>query len=87
MGAVRVGLVGYGNAAQFHVPALRQLGEERCELVAVCGRSRERAEAFAREWGIPRAFGSMSEMLEGVELDAVDLVVPNHVHGQSARST
>ncbi len=82
MGAVRVGLVGYGNAAKFHVPALRRLGEERCELVAVCGRSRERAEAFAREWNIPRAFGTMAEMLEGVELDAVDLVVPNHVHGR-----
>lgn len=82
MAAVRVGLVGYGNAAKFHVPALRQLGEERCQLVAVCGRSRERAEAFAREWDIPHAFATMGEMLASVELDAVDLVVPNHVHGQ-----
>ncbi len=82
MGTVRVGLVGYGNAASFHVPALRQLGEERCELVAVCGRSRERAEEFAKRWGIPRAFGSMAEMLAGVKMDAVDLVVPNHVHAQ-----
>jgi len=32
MGAVRVGLVGYGNAAKFHVPALRQLGEERVDV-------------------------------------------------------
>ena len=81
MAGVRVGLVGYGNAAKFHVPALRQLGEERCELVAVCGRSRERAEEFARQWGIARAFGTMAEMLAGVEVDAVDLAVPNHVHG------
>jgi predicted dehydrogenase len=78
--AVRVGLVGYGNAARFHVPSLRELGPERCEIVAVCGRSRDRAEAFAREHGIPRAFGSMGEMLSSADVDVVDLVVPNHVH-------
>jgi predicted dehydrogenase len=82
MAKVRVGLVGYGNAAQFHVPAYRQLGPERCELVAVCGRSKERAEAFARAHGIPQAFGSMGEMLSEVEVEAVDLAVPNHVHAE-----
>lgn len=84
MARVRVGLVGYGNAAQFHVPAFRQLGPERCELVAVCGRSKERAEAFAGKHAIPQAFGTVAEMLSGVELDAVDLVVPNHVHAEYA---
>jgi len=84
MPKVRVGLVGYGNAAQFHVPAYRQLGPERCELAAVCGRAKERAEAFAAEHGIPRAFGSMDEMLAGAALDAVDLVVPNHLHAEFA---
>ena len=84
MPKVKVGLVGYGNAARFHVPAFRQLGPERCELAAVCGRSRERAEAFAKEHGIPRAFATMADMLSAVELDAVDLVVPNHVHAEYA---
>jgi predicted dehydrogenase len=84
MTKVRVGLVGYGNAAQFHVPAYRQLGPERCELVAVCGRSKERAEAFAAQHGISQAFAGMDEMLSEVELDAVDLVVPNHVHAEHA---
>jgi predicted dehydrogenase len=74
--------VGYGNAAELHVPGYRQLGPDRCELVAVCGRSQERAAAYATKHGIPHAFGSLAEMLARVECDAVDLVVPNHVHAQ-----
>jgi predicted dehydrogenase len=84
MSKVRVGLVGYGNAAEFHVPAFRNLGRERCELVAVCGRSQERAAAFAQRHGIPHAFGTMEELLSAVGVDAVDLVVPNHVHAEYA---
>jgi predicted dehydrogenase len=84
MSAVKVGLVGYGNAAKFHVPALRNLGPERCEIAAVCGRAQDRAAAFAAEHSIPQAFGSMDEMLSAVEVDVVDLVVPNHVHAEYA---
>jgi predicted dehydrogenase len=82
MKKVRIGLVGYGNAAQFHVRAWRQVG--RAEVVAVCGRSDERASAFAQEYGIPRSFGTMGDMLSEVEVDAIDLVVPNHMHGPLA---
>jgi predicted dehydrogenase len=84
MPKVRVGLVGYGNAAQFHMRAWRTLGSERCEIVAVCGRSKEKAEAFAQQHGIPQAFATMDEMLAAVEVDAVDLVVPPHVHAAFA---
>jgi predicted dehydrogenase len=84
MAKVRIGLVGYGNAAELHVPGYRQLGPDRCDVVAVCGRSQQRAAAYAAKHGIPRAFGSLAEMLSRVELDAVDLVVPNHVHAQYA---
>jgi len=54
------------------------------EIVAVCGRSGDRALAFAHEHGIPRHFGTMGEMLSAVEVEAVDLAVPNHVHGPLA---
>jgi predicted dehydrogenase len=80
MAKVRIGLVGYGNAAQFHMRAWRQLGAEVAEVSAVCGRSAERASAFAQEYGIPRHFGTVQEMLSAAEVDAVDLAVPNHVH-------
>jgi len=84
MGAVRIGLVGYGNAAELHMPGYRQLGADRCQVVAVCGRSQDRAAAYAARHSIPQAFGSLADMLSRAELDAVDLVVPNHVHAQYA---
>jgi predicted dehydrogenase len=84
MARVRVGLVGHGFAAGLHMPGYQQLGPDRCEVVGVCGRDRARAQAFADRHGIPHAFGGLREMLAGVELDVVDLVVPNHVHTQHA---
>jgi predicted dehydrogenase len=80
MAKVRVGMVGHGFAAGLHMPGYQQLGPDRCEVVGVCGRDQARAQAFATKHGIPHAFGSLREMLAGVELDVVDLVVPNHVH-------
>ena len=78
MKKINVGLVGYGNAAQFHMRAWRQV--DQAEVVAVCGRSAERAAAFASEYDIPQSFASMSEMFAQTAVDAVDLVVPNHLH-------
>ncbi len=80
MSKIRIGLVGYGNAAQFHMRAWRTLGPEQCEIAAVCGRSQERAAAFASQYNIPRAFETMAEMLAALDVDAVDLAVPNHMH-------
>jgi predicted dehydrogenase len=49
-------------------------------VAAVCGVPKADAEAFAAKHGIPAAFGGMEEMLSEVELDAVDLAVPNYLH-------
>ena len=46
MKKINIGLVGYGNAAQFHMRAWRQV--DQVEVVAVCGRAAERAAALAR---------------------------------------
>jgi len=82
MNHVRIGFVGHGHAAALHLPSFRRLGPGRCQVVAVCGRSEERARAFAEANGIPHAFGSLAEMLTGVDIDLVDVIVPNHVHGE-----
>ena len=47
---VRVGLYGYGKAAWLHAQAVRD--SSKAELVAVCGRNRERRNAFAGKWNI-----------------------------------
>jgi D-xylose 1-dehydrogenase (NADP+, D-xylono-1,5-lactone-forming) len=50
------------------------------EFVAVGSRSRERAEAWAAERGIPRAYGSYEELLADAEIDAVYVPLPNALH-------
>lgn len=50
------------------------------ELVAVGSRSQERAEAFAGRHGIPRAYGSYSELLADDEIDAVYVATPHTWH-------
>jgi predicted dehydrogenase len=55
-------------------------GSALVDVVAVASRSRERAEAFASEWGIPRAFGSYEELLGDPEVEAVYIPLPNGLH-------
>jgi predicted dehydrogenase len=50
------------------------------EVVAVGSRDSERAEAYARERGIPRAHGSYDELLADPEVEAVYISLPNGLH-------
>jgi len=50
------------------------------EFVAVASRSAERAEAYAREHGLPRAHGSYEDLLADPEVDAVYVPLPNSMH-------
>jgi D-xylose 1-dehydrogenase (NADP+, D-xylono-1,5-lactone-forming) len=49
-------------------------------ISAVASRELERAEAYAREHGIPRAHGSYEELLADPEVDAVYVSLPNGPH-------
>lgn len=60
------------------VPAM--LRAEGVELVAVASRSQEKAEAFAREFDIPKAYGSYEALLADPEIEAVYNPLPNGLH-------
>jgi xylose dehydrogenase (NAD/NADP) len=53
---------------------------ELVEIAAVASRDVARAEDYAREHGIPRAYGSYDELLADPDLDAVYLSLPNSLH-------
>ena len=50
------------------------------QFVAVAGRDRQRAVAYAAELGIPRSFGSYEELLADDEVDAVYVPLPIALH-------
>ncbi len=52
----------------------------KVELVGVASRDTARAAAYAREWEIPRAFGSYEALLADPEIEAVYISLPNTLH-------
>ncbi len=73
---IGIGIVGTGWVAAYHVRALRELG---MEITAVVGSSGEKAEAFAKEWGISR-YGAEPDLLFAPEITAVHICTPPERH-------
>ena len=49
---------------------------------AVASRSREKADAFAREHDIPLALGGYQALVEHPEIDAIYISLPNSLHAE-----
>lgn len=76
---VRWGILGTASIARRQaVPAMQASPYARVQAVA--SRSLESAESFAKETGIPRAFGSYEELIEAEDVDAVYIPLPNDLH-------
>jgi predicted dehydrogenase len=52
------------------------------DLLAVASRDQRRAEAYAREWGIERAYGSYEALLADPDIEAVYIPLPNSMHAE-----
>jgi xylose dehydrogenase (NAD/NADP) len=52
----------------------------KIDLVAVASRDQARAEEYAREWGIERAYGSYEALLADPDIEAVYISLPNTMH-------
>lgn len=72
----RVGVLGAGFGGAVHAPAYR--AHPAFELVAIA--SPQRAARVAQDLEIPHAFGSLAEMLDGVDLDVVSIATPPYGH-------
>ena len=53
---------------------------DNCELVAIAGRTLEKAEAFRKKYGFRKAYGSYEELLKDPEVEAVYIPLPNQLH-------
>ncbi len=75
---VRVATVGAGYFSQFHYDAWSRIGA--VQLVAVCDRALESAQAVAKAHEIGQVFSDFAEMLEAVSPDLVDIITPPDTH-------
>ena len=78
--ATKVGVIGAGGMAQYHIQGFRQAG---AEVVAMADVNEEAAKATAEANDIPNVFGDVSEMLAS-DVDAVSIIVPNKFHAPLA---
>lgn len=74
------GLLSTAKIIQRVLPALRD--SKRNRLYAVASRNQETANSYARQWKIPKAFGSYEAMLAAPEIDIVYNPLPNHLHAE-----
>jgi D-xylose 1-dehydrogenase (NADP+, D-xylono-1,5-lactone-forming) len=76
--SVRWGIVSTADINRKVIPGAR--ASPKVDLVAVASRELGRAEAYAREWQIERAFGSYEDLLAEPSIDAVYISLPNTLH-------
>ncbi len=76
---VKWGVLGVASIATRKVIPGMQKGAFS-EIAAIASRDLTRAQAAARELGIPKAYGSYEDLLADPEIDAIYNPLPNHLH-------
>ncbi|MFL5943199.1 MAG: Gfo/Idh/MocA family protein [Gaiellaceae bacterium] len=74
------GIVSTADINRKVIPGAHASG--KVELVAVASRTQERADRYAREWDIPRAYGSYEALLADPDVEAVYISLPNTLHAE-----
>src|SRR5215472_4154913 len=80
-----IGMIGTGFIARAHANAFHQVArffETPLELSTrvVCGRNRDRVEAFRRQWGWEEAATEWESIVARPDIQIVDIAVPNALH-------
>ena len=75
---VRWGILSTAHINRVVIPPAH--ASPKVDLVAVASRGAERADAYAREWRIPRAHGSYEALIEDPDVEAIYISLPNSLH-------
>jgi len=72
------GILSTANINRRLIPAAHD--SDKAELLAVASREQARADEYAAQWEIPRAYGSYESLLADDEVEAVYISLPNNLH-------
>lgn len=79
MQKVKWGILSTAKIAREHVMPGMQAGKY-CEIHAVASRDLARAQELAKNFSIPKAYGSYGELLADPDIQAIYNPLPNHLH-------
>lgn len=76
------GILGAGSITHKFVSDLKLL--DNAELYAVGSRSKEKAEDYAKQYAIPKAYGSYEELLADKDVEIIYIATPHTLHKEWA---
>lgn len=87
---LNIGLVGYGFMGRTHTNGYKRANDffpdlkHRPVLKAVCGRTAEKAQAFADQWQYESIEVDWRALIARDDIDAIDICTPNNSHAEIA---
>ncbi len=82
MKKLKMGIIGTGAITDLHHLAYEN--SDLAELYAIADIDPEQLQRRAAQWGVERAFTDYRDLLALPEIDAVEVVVPHHLHAPVA---
>ena len=79
---LKIAFTGTGYIAKIHATAALKLAG--VELTAVVNHRPESRQAFAEQFGIPRQYATLAELLAAGDVDAISINTPNYLHAPQA---
>lgn len=85
MSRIGIGVIGGGGiAAEGHIRGYQL--DPRCEVVALWDNDPARVQEQAQRLGVSRICGTLDELLNGEDIQAVSVCTPDHLHGEHAHA-
>jgi predicted dehydrogenase len=79
---LRVGFIGAGRIADLH--ALAYGPKSRASIYAICTNDPEQNVVRSRQWGVTKTYLDYRDLLADPNVDAVEILLPHHLHEEVA---
>ena len=80
MKTITIALIGGGFAANFHANAYARVSGIQARIKTLVDIDLEKAAVLAKKWNIEQITSDYQQVLDDPEIDAVDIVLPPHLH-------
>ncbi|WP_407397474.1 Gfo/Idh/MocA family protein [Treponema sp.] len=81
---MNIGIIGAGSIARIMARTVAAISD-KAKIYAIASRSLEKAQEFAKEFNIEKAYGSYEEMLKDPAVDLVYIATPHSQHYQNMK--